>query len=116
MGAEIKSLLVTDRVQAGMAFLDEHYPDHVATMELDNLQVNSGAWCPLAQAADDFYTPAVDDLAAKGIDLRACDDDRISMAQELGFLALDGWGGTDSDDLDRAWIEAYEQRKAMINA
>lgn len=109
MGTEIN-----DRVQAGMAFLDEHFPDHVDRVNLDNLDINSGAWCPLAQAAGTFYVSAADDLFAKWIiDLRFYDDQEGTyVSQKLGFFAMGSRYGEDAQRLDEAWIAAYRTRKA----
>lgn len=104
---------VSERVNAGMAFLDEHFPGHDETVDLENLDISSGAWCPLAQASGDYYSIAVDCLYnLKGIELRGLDDDDIAMSQRLGFMAFNS-PYTDTFDLDSAWIAAYEVRKAM---
>lgn len=108
MSVEVKNLSITDRVAAGMAFLDQHFPGHVGTVELENLRVYSGAQCPLAQASHDYYSDAADMLADQGIiDLREQEEGGISRAQALGFMELDD---ESRYRLDQAWIEAYEQR------
>lgn len=107
---------IEERVQAGMAFLDEHFPDHVNRVDLVNLSVWSPIRCPLAQAGQDYYSNVIDDLYdTKGIDLRETVDETegIMRTRALGFLAPDnddGW------DLNWAWVKAYQARRdALIN-
>ena len=111
-GIEINGLLTTDRVTAGMALLDKIYPGHETSVDLDNLLVLSGVWCPLAQAAGMYYNEATDDLWTEHrIDLRDRYDenDQITMAQCLGFMLLDM--EYSSMDLSDAWVAAYRARR-----
>lgn len=105
---------VSERVTAGMAFLDEHFPGHNETVDLNNLDISSEAWCPLAQASGDYYSVAAHYLYnRKEIDLRGLDDTDTPLSQRLGFMAMDSWSPEDTDALDNAWIAAYQVRKAM---
>lgn len=111
MGIEIESLSATDRVQAGMAFLDQHYPGHEERVDLDDFEISNGHTCALAQAADNHYSEAVDDLYENTkIDLREFNlENRLYRSQVLGFLTL---GSEYSDDrLNHSWIAAYQARR-----
>lgn len=92
----IKMSSVTERVQAGMDWLDEHYPDHVERFDPDNFDIHSNEVCVLAQAAQMDYSDVI----------WSRDDLPYPRRIELGFL--------DRKDLEDAWVQAYEQRKAAL--
>lgn len=93
---------VKARVQAGMAWLDREYPDHVQRVDLDLLSVQEGECCPLAQAAGYHYGDAVR--------THCLSDERVT---ELGFNAP-WWatedGLTELRALTAEWREQYGER------
>ena len=111
LGIEIDSLSATDRVQAGMAFLDQYFPGHDDRVDLDDFEISSAERCALSQASGDHYSDAADELYdTTGIDLREFDsENRLYRAQVLGFLCLDS--DPSGDRLNHAWITAYRARR-----
>ena len=87
-------------IPAGMAWLDEHYPDHVQRVDLDQLDLRYGYRCPLGQASGMHYADAV-----TGHDL-----DRSWRAYQLGFILHQPEGVTFAEGT-RLWIEAYQARR-----
>lgn len=92
-------------IPAGMAWLDEHYPDHVQRVDLSILDMVSPYGCPLAQASGESYWDAVDKH----------DLERGWRAYQLGFIAYAA-DGVSSSELAQLWIEAYEQRRSLESA
>jgi hypothetical protein len=89
------------RIQAGMVWLDEHYPDHVDRVNLASMDVSKVNSCPLAQAGQDTYGTVTFDHYMLS-----------AQATELGFMP----GGSpyvSTAVLTPLWIEAYEARKAL---
>ena len=109
MNEMIAELTIEQRVQGGMAWLDEHYPNHVETFNPDEFHImlepapngHSGR-CVLMQAT-----------GARGwVEARSTGDiDELAMMIiDLGFAAA----YRESNELNRAWIKAYAERKAAL--
>lgn len=97
---------IDDRVRAGMAFLDERYPDHVQRFDPERFDilgvtVASGRMCALLQAtgADDFMGA----LECVGLDYPG-------SGVPLGFSPRLG----ECSALNAAWLAAYAVRKAAL--
>lgn len=103
-----------DRVQAGMAFLDEHTPDHVLTFDPSEFHImNRGGEgdrrCVLLQATGSEYWSSAQGAAGITHD----------EALDLGFYPLgdEPFGDNtsweqDLSDLNAAWLAAYALRQA----
>jgi hypothetical protein len=110
-----------ERVAAGMAWLDEHYPNHVKTFKPDNFDIMcryrpaplGDRTCVIMQATGKVtdYDAAINQA---GFDI--LDQEVI----ELGFypnyqdnpVAEDAFG-EDTDALNAAWLAAYAQRQGV---
>lgn len=102
------------RVRAGMAFLDEHTPNHVVSFNPSEFHImNRGGEgdrrCALLQATDTEYW-----FSAQGAVGITHDE-----ALELGFYPLgdEPFGDNtfweqDLSDLNAAWLAAYAERQA----
>jgi hypothetical protein len=96
---ELKTARATIRVRdtyipAGMAWLDERYPDHVQRVDLDALDLKSTKCCVLAQASGRAYPDAVELHKLWG------------AASDLGFIVYD----LPDHVATELWRDAYRAR------
>src|SRR5262245_2457654 len=91
---------VHDRVKsvvaAGMAYLDENYPDHRERVDITNLLVEDDLRCPLAQAAQKSYYVVFFPI-----------DATETWSQDHGFSGELWRNYSTWDLLTQAWKDAY---------
>lgn len=107
-------MTVIDRVQAGMAFLDRHFPDHVERFDPETFDImcmpspgdDFSRSCVLMQATDSDTW----ERAATMAGIRPGGDEPMG----LGFMpSVTGRIGfrLEAQALNRTWLDAYSQRK-----
>jgi hypothetical protein len=96
---------IDQRVQAGMAFLDQHEPGWTASIDLDQLDMSRCDRCVLGQVYGDY-----------GTGLTECD--RLSVEPYFSTIAHGFSTGVDDDDslyeyedLTTAWRTAISARR-----
>lgn len=102
----IDALIEADvKVARGMAYLDQAFPGHERTVDLNQLNVGDSLYCPLGQASGD-YEEAEEEL-------RSEQTSGFARARELGFMWTNNvyWNWS-IKSLNRAWVRAYEARRA----
>jgi hypothetical protein len=107
-----------ERVQAGMAWLDEHYPNHVNTFNPDNFDIMCRYGTPLGDRAC-VIMQATGNLTSYD---RALDQAGFDVLDQevinLGFYPdyqdnLDDKFYNDTDTLNWEWLRAYAQRQGV---
>lgn len=94
---------IRERVARGMAFLDEHYPDHAERVDLERLNIHSGMLCPLGQA----YGPERAFWQGYSTAFWAAETAHPNIRMyDFGFIA-----DQDGDMFNMVWREAYETRR-----
>jgi len=89
-------------IPAGMAYLDDHYPDHVQRVDLDRLDLRRSDLCVLAQASGMSFWDAQELLPRTDSGWRAYD---------MGFEVYTATHGVTVTEATQLWVEAYQARR-----
>lgn len=108
---------VQERVQAGMAWLDERFPDHVERFNPDNFDImcrsqDNDGWdhdrrCVLLQATGTFYWMDVCYL----VGLDPLETEVVDLGFYPTWRTIQLHEDTELDQLNQAWLDAYAARK-----
>ena len=99
--------LARERVAAGAAYLDDNEPGWAARIDLNRLNLGSCFGCILGQLYGSYSGAPVFDE----------DDDRIEVAEPLGFDTTGPWRGNPSyEHLNAAWRTEIAARTAGPDA
>jgi hypothetical protein len=103
---------ISERVQAGATWLDEHRPGWVADIDLDRLLLSSPCRCVLGQLYGSYYDAPVKYYDTSDYGFATLAEDQVlpddDASQDAYEAAIDG----EYAELDAAWRELVATRRA----
>jgi hypothetical protein len=103
---------ISERVQAGATWLDQHRPGWVADIDLDRLLLSSPCRCVLGQLYGSYYTAPVDYWQTSEYGFAALAEDADLPDDDAGLDAYEAGRDSEYAELDAAWRELIAARRA----